>query len=80
MSGSQMKLSRLFKFWLQVFFYSAICTVAVFICTHRISLISLAKAFVPLTSEQYWFATHYALILCLIPLLNPLIGSLNKEQ
>lgn len=80
MNGSQMRPSRLLKFWLQVVFYSVVCTVIVSISTQQVPLTDLAKSFVPLTSEQYWFATHYALILCFVPLLNSLIGSLNKEQ
>ncbi len=80
MCESQMKASRLIKLWMQVLFYSVICTALVMLIQNQWSIKTIAKAFVPLSGEQYWFATHYALILCFIPLLNPLIKSLTKRQ
>lgn len=80
MSDRQMKPSRLAKLWIQVLTYSVVCTIVVMVLRHKLSIVTLAKAFVPLTSEQYWFATHYALTLCFSPLLNSLINSITKDQ
>lgn len=80
MSEKRMRPSRLVKLWIQVLTYSVICTITVMLLNHHFSIITAAKALVPLTSEQYWFATHYALTLCFIPLLNPLVNSITKDQ
>lgn len=80
LSASKMRVSRLVKFWLQVLFYSVFCTFAAFAITGDISIKTLATAFVPLTTEQYWYATHYALVICLVPMLNALIQSLDKNS
>lgn len=80
MSESKMKFSRLVKFWFQVLFYSVGCSTVIMVITGHVSLKVLTKALVPLSSQQYWYATHYALILCFVPLLNRLIQNLSKKE
>lgn len=81
MVNSQMKLSRLLKLIAQVWFYSVICLVITKVVFKQpVGLKALICALFPLTGNQYWFATAYAVLLAVSPLLNKLIRSMNKKE
>lgn len=74
------KVSRLMKLWIQVVSYSILCTVACKIAGAEIEFKQILKSVMPLTSESYWFATAYAVLLCISPVLNAAISAMNKFQ
>lgn len=77
---SNFKISRIIKIWMQVLFYSCLCTFVCIILGGVPSLKNLLKMVLPLSGNQYWFATTYVLMLCLSPLLNIAILGMNKKQ
>ncbi len=80
MVESQTKLSRILKLMTQVWFYSVLSLfVAKFLFKQPIGLKSLVCALFPLTGQQYWFATAYAVLLALTPLINKLIHSMDRK-
>ena len=80
MSISQMKFSRLLKLSIQVETYSLICFfVSVILFRQKIGLDEIFKYVLPLTSNSYWFASAYAILIALAPLLNQLIKSMSQK-
>lgn len=78
---SKMHLSRILKLILQVEFYSILCLLLTRYVFHQIIVIKdVFHVLFPLTSRQYWFATDYAVLLTLSPLLNKLIHALSKRE
>ncbi len=81
MVNSDMKLSRILKLIAQVWFYSVVCLLATkFVFKQPVGLKALICALFPLTGNQYWFATAYAVLLAVSPLLNKLIHAMNKKE
>lgn len=81
MINSNFKISKIIKLATQVEFYSIICLVITKFVLHKpISNENIIRAIFPLTGNIYWFASAYAVLLCLSPLLNNIIHSINKTQ
>lgn len=74
------KLSRIVKLWIEVVTYSVLGTVICSIFGVEISQKQILMSFIPLTTEAYWFATAYVVLLCVSPLLNAAINVMNREQ
>lgn len=80
LAQTKFKISRLIRLWIETEIYSIICAVACKILGTDISLIQVIKAFMPFTTESYWFVTAYALLLCFAPFLNIAVNNMNQKQ
>ena len=80
MSTSQPNFSRLLKLSIQVETYSLICFfVSATLFHQKIGLAEILLCVLSLTSKSYWFASAYAILIALVPLLNQLIKSMSKK-
>ena len=68
---STFRLSNLATLWLQVFFYSAGFAILFFLLSPQTtSLKEVAKLFMPVIMERYWYFTAYFMLFLVSPLLN----------
>ena len=77
--NSSFKLSRVVNIWLETVFYSLLWCVVLIVKSRTFSL-SFLSAFIPFTSNSYWFVTNYLLILLLFPFLNRFILDFDKTK
>lgn len=81
MVTSKLKASRVLRIWLEVLFYSLLTyIVAVKVGCATISVTELIRAFTPITSETFWFATAYLLMYFCAPLLNRAIQGIKTKK
>lgn len=81
MVNGKFKLSRVLNLAVQVEFYSVLCLLIAKLLLHQqIGIKDLAATLLPLTGNVYWFASAYAILVCLSPLLNKFIHSLNQRE
>lgn len=81
---SRFRFTKVIKLWFQIFFYSA----GIFIVMYLLNLVPemynekyfFLEAFMPLTTQHYWFATIYFAMYLLSPFMALLARSLNKTQ
>ena len=67
---SRFKLSRIIRFYLEVVFFSMVCTIiAKLFSGGAVGMKEWAYAIMPLTSKRYWFASNYALLLFIQPMI-----------
>lgn len=70
-----------FRLYGQVLFYSVASGVAAyFIGTREMSLLNIAKMFLPFSFNRYWYFSAYIVIFLIHPFINKLIDSLTKKQ
>lgn len=80
MVNASFKLSRIIKLFLQVEAFSIFCLgISMLVFKTDMSLNVLRSFFFPLTSSSYWFASHYMVLLALMPLLNRFIRALDLQ-
>lgn len=76
---SKFKLEKLLHLYVQVLFYSV--TVAVLMKLLHVDLTSSLLAVVlPVTNREYWFATVYIGLYCLMPYLNIILEHADKKK
>ncbi len=81
MVKSRMKLSRVFRIWCEVLFYSVLTyLIAIGLEGELLSFSELIKVVTPISSEEYWFATGYVMMYLCIPLLNSIIEGIADEK
>ncbi len=81
MIKSSAKPSRIIKLAIQVWTFSIGCAViSHFVFERSFSLHDLAKILLPLTGGTYWFASAYAVMILLVPILNKFIFTLNRTS
>ena len=78
---SKFKISKVIKIWSEVLFYS----VSIYIALNLFGIIEFnikeaIRAFMPILSKQYWFATVYILMYILSPYMNKLINNMSKKE
>ena len=74
-------VGRLFRIGAQVWFYSMLTfCVAVKAGAVPLSAVNLLRALLPLTSNDYWFASAYFLMYLSVPVLNVVVQSLDRRQ
>lgn len=74
-----MQWRKIARIWLQVFFYS-VCITSIFaIFTDEVVLKDFLKAFIPIKSNAYWFATKYLALLALAPFIARLCKGLSQK-
>lgn len=64
---------------LEVWIYSLLSYIAVIIISGEVSFMQLAKAFLPILSNSYWFVTCYIGLYMLSPLLNRFVHALSRQ-
>ena len=75
------KISKLLKFWLQVFFYSVVIyIIALCLKIENFTVINFIKSIFPITFRTWWFASVYFVLYLIYPYLNILLNNLTKEQ
>ncbi len=75
------KSAKFISFWTQVFFYSFIITLIVFIVSpEAIGIKALIRSAFPIATSQYWYASCYAALMLLMPWINRLIRSLDNKE
>ncbi len=75
------KPSRILKVWAEVEFYSVmILFITSFIRHDHISIMTLIRSLLPITTESYWYVTVYILLLVISPILNFYIEKCDKKQ
>lgn len=75
------KLSKLVKLLLQILFYSiSIFLVLSLIDKNYFSFKSLIKALLPISFNQYWFASCYAVLFVFHTYINKLLDSLTRKE
>lgn len=81
MISAEIKISRVIKLIIQVEFYSILCLLLTkYLFQESVEAQDIFKALFPLTNKQYWFATHYVILLVLIPLINKFIRGIGKKE
>lgn len=76
---SKFKLEKLLRLYVQVLFYSV--TLAAFMKFLHVGLESRLLAVVlPITNREYWFATVYIGLYCLMPYLNIILEHAEKKK
>ena len=57
--GKKVKVSRTVELWLQMVFLSVLVLVLALVCGYHPSSLDVAKTFLPLSTDHYWFLTQY---------------------
>ena len=79
--SSRINFTRLLNLWLRILFYSVLFfTLHVMFGQETFSFKDTARAFMPITTRQWWFMTSYFFLYILHPLLNDVIRNLNREN
>ncbi|MBF0715627.1 acyltransferase family protein [Gemelliphila palaticanis] len=71
---------RLFKIWIDCYYYSILGVIATILLYSSITKYELIKSIFPMIYERYWFVTSYILIILLSPYLNIFIKKSTKGQ
>lgn len=74
------KVSRIIYTIWDVQFYSVLSVIFVFIIDNSIEFKTIVKAFFPIISYNYWFASCYIGLLIIAPILNMIIHNLSSYQ
>lgn len=77
---SKFRLSRILLLWLQVVFYHAGCTILFQAIGNSWDAVELLRCFLPVSTNAYWFFTHYFALCFFMPFLNRLSLSLSLKQ
>lgn len=76
---SKFKLEKLLRLYVQILFYSV--TLAVLMHFLHVDLTSrLLEVVLPITNREYWFATVYIGLYCLMPYLNIVLENADRKQ
>lgn len=78
MDFSQIK-KRLFPLWRQVFGYSVVILIVMFVF-FRPSIIETIKSFFPILCYRYWFITTYFVLIILTPIINRAFHNIEEKS
>ena len=77
---SKFKTSKVLKFSMEIIAFSILCTIlSIALGNNNVGMKEIFYSLVPLTSKRYWFASNYALLLFVQPVLNIIINKMDKE-
>ena len=80
-ASKKFNVVRLFRLWLQTVTYSVVLYfVFVLAGTEKFSFLNAVKSFMPISFEQWWFASAYFMLSLLSPFLNILLTSLDRKR
>lgn len=78
------KIRKLVLFWIQVVTYSLLITAIAYLsgitAAGSLTKYDILNKILPISSEEYWFATSFFILMLLIPLLNEGIRVLPQKQ
>lgn len=75
------KLSRIFKLWIEVEFFSIfVVIISMLIPGNTVSGRQLVLSFFPFLSKQYWYFTIYVGVFFLTPYLNLMVRKFSKKS
>ncbi len=80
--SSGIRLPKLIKLWLQIFFYSVVCF-SIALATGRESLSTLTKlsdALLPISTDSWWFASAYFIMYLFSPFINRALRTMTQRQ
>ena len=77
---SRFKLSRILLLWLQVVFYNVLLTLIVSAVNGSFDKATIIKAFLPVSTDAYWFFTQYFLLCFIMPFVNMAILHFKPKQ
>jgi len=80
MAGRELKASRVLKIWSEVFFYTVIITVVLYLLGFQVTKIQLISAFFPFIRRPLWFAGAYISLMLLSPFLNAVFAWEKRKQ
>lgn len=78
-SKKEYRIGSLSKLWTKVFLYSISITLFFFIIG-KATLVSLVKAFFPLSTSQYWFITTYFGLMMIAPFISRWAINVNQNH
>lgn len=81
MSKTQFRIRKLLKVWTQVVFYSVLSYIVA--CSLELTYFSgkdFLNAWMPITSNQYWYFTAYIIIYFISPIINCAVDNIEKKQ
>lgn len=77
----KLKFSKIFKLWLQIFFYSIIFyIISIIINPDSFTFGNLFFAHLPILTNSWWFASTYFILFLMSPYINILLKHLSKKQ
>lgn len=75
----QVKVSKIFKIWVQVLTYSVFSVVLLaLVLPSKVGVKEILYAFTPLSSSISWFATRYVIFYAMLPILNILVNNISR--
>lgn len=79
--SDKLKINKIFNLWFQIFCYS----ILIYFCfvvfgSETFTIKGLLKSLLPITFEQYWFASAYILLYIFHPYINKMIKSLSRKE
>lgn len=80
-STTKIKISKLLKLWLQIFTYSV--SVYLILCIvggAKFGIKSFVSTLIPITTDQWWYASTYIFLYIISPFLNKFLTSLDKKS
>lgn len=78
--NNKFKLSRIINLWMQVVFYSILCTVIMGLINGDLAINTVLKCFVPVSAKAYWFFTQYFILCFFMPLINGFIKNSTVKK
>ena len=80
-NSSVLNFRRLFKLWGKIFFYSIVIYGLFLLCgVETFSVKTMLKSAMPITKNQWWFATSYFILYLIHPYINVLLHAISKEE
>lgn len=80
-NSSKIKLSKLFRLWLQIIFYSVgVYILFVLLDLEPFSYTTFIKNFFPITFNEYWFASVYFIVYLFHPYINTMLKNLTQKD
>lgn len=80
-SAKSIQINKVIKLWLQVFLYSVVFYgIFAVLGPEPFRIRDLPKILLPISSEQWWFASTYFVLYILTPYINRLLGTLDQKQ
>lgn len=78
--NKKVKYSRYFELWFQVTFYSVGITVIMLFLSNEVGIFDLAKSFLPVTFNQYWYFSAYTGVFLMMPFLNFIVDKMEADN
>lgn len=77
----KLKVSKVLKFWLQVFFYSLIIySIFVIFTDMKFGLVRFFTVLLPISFREWWFASTYFILYLISPYINLFLTKLSKTN